>query len=144
MKRFLLVVVILIIALGGWYAYTKYDEKTPDVVDRKADIVITAKDLIEAFDKDSATANQKYTGKLIEVSGTAKSVDTSAILLGDSTSRSAVRCSIDSRHLNDYKKVKIGSMITMQGEYVGYEMEEMLGENLGTTVTLNFAGVKEK
>lgn len=144
MKRIILVVIVLIIAVGGWYAYKMYQQKTPDVVSKDADIVIDANDLIEAFDKDSAAANQKYLGKLIEVTGIAKSIDSSAVLLGDTASRSAVRCSIDNRHLNDYKKVKIGSSITMQGEYVGYEMEEMLGENLGTTVTLNFAGLKEK
>lgn len=144
MKRIIIVAIILTIAIAGLYGYKMYRQKTPDVVNKKPDVVTTATQLIAAFDKDSALANKEYSGKLIEVTGIAKSKDTSAILLGERTSRSTVRCGIDRRHMEDFKKISVGSVVTVQGKYTGYEMEEMLGENLGTTVTLSFAGVKEK
>lgn len=145
MKRIILIGFVLIIAVGGWYAYKMYQQKTPDVVNQHPDVVISAKELLDAFDKDTAAARKQYIDKIIEVSGTVKKADTSAIILGEADTESSIVCGIDRRHIDDYKKIKIGSQVTVQGNCVGYEKgEEMLGISLGTTVHLSFAGVKEK
>lgn len=144
MKRNIIIIVLLIIAVAGWYAYRLYEERTPDVVNKKPDVTITATDLLAAFDKDTANAAKRFTNKIIAVTGLVISADSSAIVLGEPNSQSSVVCGVDSRHRNDFKKIKIGSVTTVQGNYVGFEKEEMLDVSLGTTVHLSFAGVKNK
>ena len=69
MKRTVLIIVLLVIALGAWYAYSRYQEKTPDIVNKKPDVVTSAKELLEAFNKDTASARKKFVDKIIEVTG---------------------------------------------------------------------------
>lgn len=145
MKRIIVVAIVVIIAIAGLYGYKMYQQKTPDIVNKKPDVVVSAKDLLDAFSKDTAAARKQFVDKIIEVTGNVKSADTSAIVLGEESSQSSVVCGVDRRHIEDYKKIKIGSSAIVQGTFAGYEKgEEMLGVSLGTTVHLNYAGVKEK
>jgi len=146
MKRKIIIGILIIIVIGGIIAYRMYDERTPDVVNRKPDIVTDAASLIAAFNTDTASASKEYLDKVIEVTGTVKSIDTSgAIVLGSGEDASSVVCGLDRRHLRDHEKVTKGSVAVIQGRCTGYEKgEEMLGVSLGTTVQLAFAGVKIK
>lgn len=145
MKRTIIIIILLIIVVGGWYAYKMYHEKTPDIVNQTPDVVISASDLLNAFNKDTATARKQYIDKIIEVTGMVKSADTSAIVFGDPSSQSSIVCGIDRRHKDDYKNVKVGSQTTVQGKCIGYEKEEeMLDISLGTTVQFSYSGVKDK
>ncbi len=147
-KRTIIILVILVvIAIGSLFAFKLFDERTPDLGDKKPDVVITAKDLIAAFDKDTASAVKMYVDKLIEVSGNVKSIDTTgSVVLGEEGSASAVTVSLDRRHLKDHEKLKVGSVAFIQGRCSGYSKGdgEDLIESLGTTVELNFASVKNK
>jgi hypothetical protein len=149
MKRTIIIIVILVLAIGGFIGYRMFDEKTPDVTDQKPDVVITARELIAAFDRDTASASKMYIDKVIEVSGTVNSVDTSgSVVLGEPGSASSVTVSLDRRHINDHKNLKIGSAAVLQGICSGYskaggDPDDLLA-GLGTTVELNFAGVKDK
>jgi hypothetical protein len=151
MKRIILVVIVLIIAIGGWYAYKTYQEKTPDVVSEKPDVVVTVKELLVAFDNDTATARKQYIDKIIEVTGNVKRIDTTgSIVLGDEGSASEITVGLDRRHLNDYKKLKVGSSAVVQGICTGSTSESNNSDptdllaGLGTTVELRSAGVKGK
>lgn len=147
MKRILLVVTILIIAIGGWYAYKTYQQKTPDVVNRKPDVVINAKELLEAFDKDTTAARKQYVDKIVEVTGYVKKIDTAgSVVLGEEGSASEVTVGLDRRHLKDIEKLKPGSVAVLQGVCSGYDKgsgDDLLA-SLGTTVELRSAGMKEK
>lgn len=147
MKRIILVGFVLIIAIAGWYAYKMYDQKTPDVVNQNPDVVISAKDLLDAFDKDTAAARKQYIDKIIEVSGNVKRIDTTgSVVLGDEGSASEVTVGLDRRHVKDVEKLKTGSTATLQGVCSGYDKgsgNDLLA-NLGTTIELRSAGVKEK
>jgi len=146
MKRKIVIGILIIIVIGGIIAYRIYDERTPDIVNRKPDIVTDAATLIAAFNSDTASASKKYIDKVIEVTGTVKSIDTSgAIVLGEAEGESAVVCGLDRRHLRDHEQVTKGSVAVLQGRCTGYEKgEEILGVSLGTTIQLAFAGVKIK
>lgn len=147
MKRTVLIIVLLVIALGAWYAYSRYQEKTPDVVNKKPDVVTSAKELLEAFNKDTASARKKFVDKIIEVTGTVKRIDTTgSVVLGDEGNASEVTIGLDRRHIEDYKKIRIGEIAKFQGVCSGYEKgngDDLLA-SLGTTVELRSAGVKEK
>lgn len=145
MKRKILLGVLLLIVIGGIIGYRLYSMKTDDLVDQKPDATLTAVDLIKAFEKDSAVARKRYLDKVLRVSGTVTKVDTagSVTLGGSEGSESSVVFSLDNRYAKDYGKVKAGATATLQGKCIGYEIgEEMMGLNLGTTVKMNFGGVK--
>ena len=147
MKRTVLVMVVLVLIVGGWYAYTIYQEKTPDVVGKEPEVVTTAKELLDAFDKDTADARKKYIDKIIEVTGTVKRIDTTgSVVLGEEGTASEVTIGLDRRHIGDYKKIKEGAMAKFQGVCSGYDKgnSDDLLASLGTTVELRSAGVKAK
>jgi uncharacterized protein (UPF0333 family) len=147
MKRIILIVVLLIIAVGVWYAIKMYREQTPDIVNKTPDVVINATDLLNAFNKDTAAARKQYVDKIIEVTGNVKRIDTTgSVVLGDEGSASEVTVGLDRRHLKDYQKLKTGSVAVVQGVCSGYDKangDDLLA-SLGTTVELRSAGVKEK
>ncbi len=138
MKRLLLFFLIIIVLAGGWYAYKLYTGKVPSLTEVKADANLTATDLIAVFEKDSATANKKYLGKILEVSGNIKSVEqeSATISLGDAAVNSSVRCSIDSAFVKDISMLNPGSSITIKGNCTGF-MPDETGLGLGADVVLN-------
>ena len=74
MKRKIVIGILIIIVIGGIIAYRMYDERTPDVVNRKPDIMTNAASLIAAFNSDTASASKEYLDKVIEVTGVVKSI----------------------------------------------------------------------
>jgi hypothetical protein len=150
MKRIILIVIVLVIAVGGWYAYELYQKKTPDVVNKTPDAKVTAQELLEAFSNDTAAARKKYVDRIVEVTGNVKRIDTTgSVVLGEEGSTSEVTVGLDRRHLFDYKMLREGSVAVVQGICTGStgssnaDPTDLLA-SLGTTVELRSAGVKEK
>jgi hypothetical protein len=147
MKRTIIIIALLIIAIGLWYGVKMFKLQTPDVVNKKPDVVVSVKDLLEAFNKDTASARKQYVDKIIEVTGNVKRIDTTgSIVLGEEGSASEVTVGLDRRHSKDYQKLKTGSAAVLQGVCSGYDKasgDDLLA-SLGTTVELRSAGVKEK
>jgi hypothetical protein len=111
-------------------------------------VSVNAKELIAAFQEDTAAAKEKYIDKVVEVTGTVKSISPEGtIIIGQIGSASDVVAGLDRRHLNDVEKVKVGSMAVIQGICSGYntggnaDPADMLSD-LGTTVQLRSAGIK--
>jgi len=147
MKRKIIFIIVLIIAIAGIIGYRMYTEKTPDVVNKTPDVSIDAKGLLAAFDSDTTSASKTYLNKIVEVTGNVKRIDTSgAVVLGDEGSASEVVIGLDRRHMKDHQHLKVGSPGTLQGVCSGYSKgggDDLLA-NLGTTVELRSAGVKTK
>jgi len=145
-KRKLLLIIVLVIIAAGAYLYFSSREKVPDPSNDKPDAVITASALLEAFDKDTLAARKSYVNKLLQVSGEVISVDSlGAVVLGEQGQASSVSVSLDTRHIEEYRKLKTGSPAVLKGWCTGYskaEGEDLLA-SLGTTVELNFASVVE-
>ena len=144
-KRTLIVLLILLaVAAGAYIIYSKFEQKNPDLKNRKPDHTIAAKELIHAFDQDSATARIRYVDKLLEVSGLVMSVDSSgAVVLGEEGDPSSVTVSLDRRHVNDHLKLTVGKEAVLKGMCTGYSKaagDDLLA-SLGTTVELIFASV---
>jgi len=145
-KRTLFLIVILVIAAAGAYLYFSSLQKVPDPSGDKPDAVVTASALLEAFDRDTIAAGKLYINRLLQVSGTVISVDSSgAVVLGEEGQASSVSVSLDPRHIQEYKKLKTGNPAVLKGRCTGYskgEGDDLLS-SLGTTVELNFASVVE-
>lgn len=144
MKRIILLVVLIVLIAAGWYGYKLYTGKVPSLTDVKTDASITAVDLISAFEKDSASANKQFLGKILEVQGLVKSLDTSSatIAIGDTASTSSVRCSMDSAFVKSIAGLNQGSTVTIKGACTGF-MPDETGLGLGSDVVLNRCVLKK-
>ncbi|MGN6164886.1 MAG: OB-fold protein [Flavisolibacter sp.] len=144
MKKIILLVLVVVIAAAGFYAYNEYNRTNKDLKDSKAEITTDASSLIAAFEKDSSSANKKYTDKLIAVSGSVKSIDKDGnpvvIALGQSGEMSSVQCSMDSTHAADYKAIKEGDQVTVKGKCTGGQTQDLFG----TDVILNRCVLEDK
>lgn len=68
MKKFLIPILLIgIVAAGiGYYMYNKPVESLEK---KKADVSVTANQIIADYEADEKAANEKYLGKVVEVSG---------------------------------------------------------------------------
>lgn len=139
MKRIiLLLVIVLLIAIGGWYAYRVLNRDVQPLTEVAADAELAAPELIAAFEQDSATANRQYLGKVLAVTGTVKAVEkdgrSATVILGQESSLSSVRCSMDSIHVANALALQDGVTVSIKGNCTGYNPDEM---GLGADVVLN-------
>ena len=137
-------ILLVLIAGGGYYAYTEYNRKNKDLKHEKAAFSLAANDLIAEFAANEKASNSKYLGKVVEVSGTIKDIVKDekgyyTIVLGDTSSMSSVRCSMDSAHNADAGLVSTGNPVSMKGICTGYMADELLGSD----VILNRAVLKK-
>jgi hypothetical protein len=149
MKRKILIAVLIIIVAGAVVAYRMYSKPEPDVTQDRADVAVTAKDLLAAFENDTAAATKLYVDKIVEVTGTVRSTDTSgAVVLGEEGSASEVIIGFDRRHIKEVAQLKAGAVAVLQGKCSGYsksssDPDDMLA-SLGATVHLRSGGIKNK
>ena len=122
--RTILIGIVVIGLIGGIYAYTEYVRKPADLAGAKADISISAAQLLAEYSKDEKAANQKYLNKITTVSGILKSIDkdhTGSISLsldaGDPVA--GVSCELDARHISDAEQVHAGDNVMVTGLCTG-------------------------
>lgn len=136
-KYIILIVVLVAVVIGSWYAYNEYNRTNKDLKDVKPDFTTDVSSLLMEFEKDTATANRKYIDKVILVNGQVKSIDREGnpvvIAIGDPTAMSSVQCSMDSTYVEDYKDVNEGDHVKIKGMCTGGKTEELFG----TDVILN-------
>lgn len=144
-KRIILlaVLVLILISVAAFIGYKLFNKDTKHLASSKADLTITAADLIKKFETDEAAANKEFLGNkldfIITVSGSVKEVikdetGSYTVVLGDSTTRSSVRCSIDSLQNQQASSLKTGSAVSIKGAITGF-MKDDLG--IGSDVVLN-------
>lgn len=137
-KKILLYIVLpllVILAAVGIYFYKEYNRVHKDTAKLKPDFTLKASDLVKEFEVDEQASNKKYWDKVILVDGVVKQVEKDergfySVALGDTTSMSSVRCSIDSLHSNEAAAVQQGSRIAIKGICTGFNADEMLGSDV--------------
>jgi hypothetical protein len=125
----------LIISAAALYIYTEYSRTHTDTAKLKADYTVTATDLIREFTMDEQSSNKKYWDKVLLVKGIVKSVDRDergfySIILGETSSMSSVRCSMDSIHNSEAVSVQKGKVIGVKGICSGFNADELLGSDV--------------
>ncbi len=134
-KRIILGFIVIAILGGAWYGYSEYNRKVKDLSKVKAQLTMQTQELITAFEQNETAANSKYLDKIIAVKGKVKALEKDdsglySIVLGDETSLSSVRCSMDSVHVKQVIKVKEGSEVTVKGACTGFSSDELLGSDV--------------
>ena len=131
--------ILVVMAGGAWYGFKEFYRKNKDLIDVKADVRTGALELIKDYESNDSAANKKYLGKVIEVTGIVKEVpkDDSGyytVVLGDTSSRSTVRCAMDTAHQQDAANLPVGSSAILRGNCTGFNRDEM---GIGSDVILN-------
>ncbi|MBL7745091.1 MAG: hypothetical protein JNN00_16575 [Chitinophagaceae bacterium] len=136
-KRILLILGVLLVAAAGigGYIYKEYNRTHEDTADIKPDYSVAATDLITEFESNEAGSNKKYWDKVLEASGTVKDIAKDergfySVILGDTTSMSSVRCSMDSLHNKEASSLQKGNTVTMKGICTGFNADELLGSDV--------------
>ncbi len=145
-KKIIWSIILLVAIAGGWYGYKEYTRTHSDLQKVKADFVLPATDLIREFETNDSLASKKYNGKVVEINGFVKKVEKDeqgfyTIVLGDSSSLSSVRCSMDTVHTTDAAGLKEFTSAIVRGICTGFNKDDM---GLGSDVILNRGAVITK
>ena len=96
----------------------------------KSDAVesITASDLYALYSNYEDSANKKYLGKIIEITGTAVEIENQqdtllTILLGDTLQPGRVSCLIEKKQTAAAKNILLGDVLKIKGICTGYLMD---------------------
>ena len=149
-KKIIIGVVLILITASFFVGYKLFNKNVKQLSGSKADLTISTTELIKKFESDEATANKEFlstkTDFIINVSGPVKEVikDESGaytIVLGDSTTPSSVRCSMDPSQNQQAASLKTGSSVSVKGAITGF-MKDDLG--IGSDVVLNRCVIEVK
>lgn len=129
------VVLFVIAALGGWYAYSEYNRPLESMASAQSEVSIKAVELIAEFEKNEAASGQRFTDKVIEVEGTLKEATADdnglyTLSLGDEASMSSVRCSVDSAFTTAAALLNKGATVKIKGVCSGFTTDELLGSDV--------------
>ena len=130
-----LLFVLVVGAIGAFYAYKEFNRKPTNTATAKADYTVSATGILEEFSKADSISSKTYTEKLLQVDGIVKEITKDdkglyTVALGDTTQMSSVRCSIDSSYTNQASKLAKGEKLTVKGICSGYNADELLGSDL--------------
>ncbi len=135
-KIILLATALIVIAAG---AYFYVNRKTQSLTESRADYKICAIKFLEEYSSDQLLSDKKYLGKIIQVDGNLKDIEKDdkgflTFVLGDLTSMSSVRCSIDTMLVIDESAYPVGTAVSLKGECTGFNADDL---GLGADIVLN-------
>lgn len=135
----LVVLILLGLGFAAWKGLSEYNRTNEDLSSVKADINISATELIREYEANDSVANLKFLGKIVEIDGNIKKAEADdngiyTVIIGDTSSLSSVRCAMDSTHNGDAAHLTQGSSIKMRGACTGFMKDDM---GLGSDVILN-------
>ena len=136
-KKILLILGVLLVAAaaGAFYIYKEYNRTHKDTAEQRPDYSVTASKLVKEFETAEQASNKQYWDKIIEVDGVVKDIAKDdrgfySVVLGDTSSMSSVRCSMDSLHNDEAAVLKKGNTATLRGICTGFNADELLGSDV--------------
>ncbi|MBL0233464.1 MAG: hypothetical protein IPQ08_07340 [Chitinophagaceae bacterium] len=132
---YILLAVLVLVGGVAIYIYKEYNRKVKDTASLKTDFSLTAKILVDEFEKNDSLAGRKYLDKVIEVGGQVKDISKEdngflTVSLGDSTYSTSIRCSVDSTHSKELQLVKQNQLVLLKGICTGFNRDELLGSDV--------------
>jgi hypothetical protein len=124
-KRIFFVGIIVCLCAAGW-GYYQYQKPRASAAQAMAAYLVTAEQLYNEYSTAEATADKKYNGNVIEVSGLVADVQTTAratnILLRAGASTGGVNCSLQLPEPG----IAVGRRVTVKGRCMGFLMDVSL------------------
>ena len=130
--------------LAGAIAWNFVNKPVKDYSKQSAAKSFGFNDIMNKVSNDTASLIE-LKDKLVAIEAKVKKVnqdgESVTIELGDTTNMSSIICQIDTRYTSDFKDLKPGSDIAVQGIITGYTIDTDLG--LGNTIEMNFCTLKK-
>ena len=135
LTRYVWLPLLVMLAATGIYIYKEYHRTHQDTGKLRPDYSVRAAEFINEFIQNEQTANKKYWDKVVRVEGVVKDLSRDdngfySIILGDSTSSSSIRCSLDSLHNEEMNFIQKGKTATLKGICAGFNADELLGSDV--------------
>lgn len=128
MRRIIPYIILAAVLIGGLIAYNMYNKSHVETKDATSDIVISPKELLDAYELDEAAADAKYLDKIIEVKGTVKTINQvdkgGSLTLDTGNDMSSIICEFET--VDAYANVKVGDQVTVKGFCSGKLMDIVL------------------
>lgn len=135
-----LLLIVLLFGIGAAvYGYKEFNRKNESLASKAPDFKVKPIDIINAFSTDEKAATSTYGGKVIQVAGLVKKLEKDdqgnyTVVIGDNSSLSSVRCSVDSLFTKDAAALQLNTPAFLKGTCTGFNADEM---GLGSDVILN-------
>ena len=131
-RKKILLVILLVAVVGAIYIYNEYHRTNVNIASQRAAFTVQATKLLNDFAANDSAASSKYVGKVISITGPVKNMNQDergyyTLDLGDTSSLSSVRCSIDSMYTDLVSAIKRGMTVKVKGNCTGYNEDELLG-----------------
>jgi len=127
-----IIIPLIIIVIAGILTMS-YVFRAPEnsVANENSVYSLTANELFTAFDENESMANEKYLGKVIEVSGAINEIEKTdngqlVLLLSCDSPMGGIRCTFESEQDKVSKQVSQGTTCTIKGKCSGMLMDVVL------------------
>jgi len=132
MNRNILIFLVLVVILGGWIGYKIYNKPHQDLTRMKPDYALTSAALLQEFEANEETAQNKFLNKIIRIEGNLseiQQIDQKLILIIDTGNPlSNIQCEMDPRYTKSEKVFTAGQKVTVQGICAGKLMDIVLSQ----------------
>lgn len=108
-KQVKIVITLVLLLLGVYFAYNYMYQDHRDIKEEKAVVLISASELVSYFNENNS---EKVLNKTVQVSGIITEIDTKNITLDDK-----VQCSFDA----EIKNLNLNETITVKGRCIGFD-----------------------
>jgi hypothetical protein len=127
--KIVLAAISVIVLAGVLFGLYMYNLKPKDLQKVKPDFVLTATDLLNAFESDENAATAQYVNNVVEVNGTIQSVkpgenNALTISLNTGSAISSVICTLQGN--SEPANIITGEQITIRGKCSGFLMDVLL------------------
>jgi len=133
-RKRITILVILGVMVVAVYMYSEFTRGNKKMTELTSVASVNAVDILKEFMDNDSIANKKYLGKVITVSGMVKKVEkdesgNETVFLGDTSSLSSVRCSMDII-INSTPLLAERGVVQIKGNCTGYNEDDLLGSDL--------------
>jgi tRNA_anti-like len=125
-KKIAGIIVVAVVAGGGYYGYKQYTDGPVNIASAKA-ITVNAAALLDEYTKSEAGANKKYIGKILSVTGEVIEViknqeGQTVVTFKTADPMNSINCTMEQQGVS----IKPGTTITIKGLCTGYMMDVYL------------------
>jgi len=109
-----LIVLLLIVVVGGIFAYNYLYQDHRDIENEKSEFSLTSLELTNEFSSASSNSEKKYLNKTIEVTGAISELNKN-----DMTLDNTIICLFN--ETSQTSSLSIGSKVKIKGRFIGYD-----------------------
>lgn len=129
MKRFAIILGILIVVAGLVYGWRLYNKPHRNIEKEKADFIVQAAEFYHEFEQDQHSAHTRYNNRVIEIHGKLENISRNAdgkaaLLIGGPDGY--INCEMNEDYDALEGKITDGQAVSVKGLYIGYD--DLLGE----------------